>query len=106
MPNEICANGDQLLDDVVKNGAFVPNLWSLEVANSLLMAVKRKRITHELRRDILDSLNLPNFARFSSGFKCGTCHNLNDLLSRFNKYGVSKSEAISHLSHIQRFQPR
>jgi predicted nucleic acid-binding protein len=56
MPDEICANGDLLLDEIVKHGAFVPNLWALEVANSLLVAVKRKRINHALRRDILDSL--------------------------------------------------
>jgi len=56
MPDEICPYGEALLDDIVAYGGCVPNLWALEVANSLLVAVKRKRITHELQHKILRSL--------------------------------------------------
>lgn len=56
MPDEICPDAQSLLDLVVKQGAYVPNLWFLEVANSLLVAVKRKRIKREQRVVILSSL--------------------------------------------------
>lgn len=35
---------DRLLDRVVKDGAIVPVLWKLEIANGLRIAVRRKRI--------------------------------------------------------------
>lgn len=56
MPVENWPEGELLLDEIVENGAYVPNLWSLEIANSLLVAVKRKRITHEMRLNFLSSL--------------------------------------------------
>jgi len=36
---------DELLGKLVEEGAVVPPLWSLEVANVLLVAERRKRIT-------------------------------------------------------------
>ena len=36
--------GTELLDLVTENGAIVPSLWPLEIANALLVAVRRKRI--------------------------------------------------------------
>ncbi|MSP53608.1 MAG: PIN domain-containing protein [Gammaproteobacteria bacterium] len=56
MPDESWPEGELLLDEIVENGAYVPNLWSLEIANSLLIAVTRKRITHEMRLNLLSSL--------------------------------------------------
>lgn len=35
---------DQLLDMVASNGAIVPSLWRLEIANALQAAVRRNRI--------------------------------------------------------------
>lgn len=36
---------DEVLESLEKSNALVPQLWKLEVANVLLMAKKRKRIT-------------------------------------------------------------
>jgi predicted nucleic acid-binding protein len=36
--------GDRLLESVAKDGALVPLLWRLEVANALQIAVRRNRI--------------------------------------------------------------
>ena len=38
------------------SGAVVPTLWRLEVANSLTVAVRRKRIDAEFRRSVLADL--------------------------------------------------
>lgn len=45
-----------LLDNVVRDGAVVPSLWHLEVANSLSVAVRRKRIPAAARAQFLDYL--------------------------------------------------
>src|SRR5262249_25136579 len=45
-------------DTVAKEGAFVPALWRLEVANSLTMAVRRGRINSDFRRASLADLAL------------------------------------------------
>ncbi|MDO9415806.1 type II toxin-antitoxin system VapC family toxin [Pararhizobium sp.] len=42
-----------LFDTVVQNGAVVPSLWYLEVANSLTVAVRRKRIPAVARDQLL-----------------------------------------------------
>ena len=47
-----------LFDQVADAGAVVPNLWRLEVANSLTVAVRRGRIDAELRRGALADLAL------------------------------------------------
>jgi predicted nucleic acid-binding protein len=39
-----------LFDQVADEGAIVPALWRLEVANSLTVAVRRSRIDVEFRR--------------------------------------------------------
>ena len=38
-----------IFNSVAENGAVVPSLWRLEVANSLTMAVRRGRIPLDLR---------------------------------------------------------
>jgi predicted nucleic acid-binding protein len=48
----------QLFDTVAKEGAFVPALWRLEVANSLTVAVRRGRINADVRRASLADLAL------------------------------------------------
>lgn len=45
-----------LLDHVARNGAVVPALWHLEVANSLQVAVRRGRIADRFRFDALADL--------------------------------------------------
>ena len=41
---------------VVEEGAVVPNLWHLEVANALTVAVRRKRVSQEFRDGVLKDL--------------------------------------------------
>jgi predicted nucleic acid-binding protein len=47
-----------VFDTVADNGALVPALWRLEVANSLTMAVRRRRIDPDFRRSALADLAL------------------------------------------------
>ncbi len=49
---------DGVLDQVVASGAVAPALWRLEVANGLLMAIRRKRIDKEFRDRALQHLTL------------------------------------------------
>jgi predicted nucleic acid-binding protein len=48
----------QVFDAVAENGATVPTLWRLEVANSLTVAVRRRRIDADFRRSALADLAL------------------------------------------------
>jgi predicted nucleic acid-binding protein len=48
----------QVFDTVVYEGALVPALWRLEVANSLTMAVRKRRIQPDFRRAALADLAL------------------------------------------------
>jgi predicted nucleic acid-binding protein len=47
-----------VFDAVADNGALVPALWRLEVANSLTMAVRKRRIDPDFRRAALADLAL------------------------------------------------
>jgi predicted nucleic acid-binding protein len=46
----------QVMDRVAQDGAFVPSLWRLEVANILKLGVRRKRITVDFRNAALIDL--------------------------------------------------
>jgi predicted nucleic acid-binding protein len=46
----------RIFNAVADEGAFVPSLWRLEIANSLSGAVHRGRIDHEFRRAALADL--------------------------------------------------
>jgi predicted nucleic acid-binding protein len=48
----------RVFDAVADNGAVVPALWRLEVANSLTMAVRMRRIDLDFRRAALADLAL------------------------------------------------
>lgn len=48
----------RVFDAVADNGALVPALWRLEVANSLTMAIRRRRIDQDFRRAALSDLAL------------------------------------------------
>lgn len=50
----------RVFDGVAEEGAVVPGLWRLEVANSLTVAVRRGRIDAEFRRASLADLALLN----------------------------------------------
>lgn len=40
---------DAILDRIITEGAIVPSLWKIEVANSLQVAIRRKRIDRQYR---------------------------------------------------------
>jgi predicted nucleic acid-binding protein len=47
---------DAVLDRVVEEGAIVPVLWRLEIANGLQMAIRRKRIDIRFREEAIANL--------------------------------------------------
>jgi predicted nucleic acid-binding protein len=48
----------RVFDAIADNGAMVPALWRLEVANSLTMAARKRRIDPDFRRAALADLAL------------------------------------------------
>ena len=46
----------RVFEEVAEQGAVVPALWKLEIANSLTMAARRGRIDREFRRAALSVL--------------------------------------------------
>jgi predicted nucleic acid-binding protein len=48
----------RVFDAIADNGAMVPALWRLEVANSLTIAVRKRRIDPDFRRAALADLAL------------------------------------------------
>lgn len=52
----------ELFNAVAEGGAIVPALWRLEVANSLTVAVRRRRIDSDFRRAALADLALLEIA--------------------------------------------
>ncbi len=60
MPDEADEQVKDVLDRLSHDSAVVPELWSLEVCNALLVATRRTRITqHELENIVSDLCNLP-----------------------------------------------
>ena len=58
--DERTAESDALLDRVTTQGALVPPLWRLEVANGFLSAIRRQRIDPNFRdRALLHLSHLP-----------------------------------------------
>ncbi|WP_109484855.1 type II toxin-antitoxin system VapC family toxin [Occallatibacter savannae] len=55
-PDETTKPIQTLFEQVVEQGALVPNLWRIEVANSLTMAVRSGRFTEEERTSSLKDL--------------------------------------------------
>ena len=56
--DEVSAKGDEILDYVLEYGAFVPNLWHLEVTNVLVQAAKRNRIPANSIKARLNELSI------------------------------------------------
>ncbi len=55
--DERTPGADAVLTEVTENGAVVPALWRLEVANALQMAIGRKRIDAAFRDSALAQLS-------------------------------------------------
>jgi predicted nucleic acid-binding protein len=53
---------EAVFDRAVEEGAIVPHLWHLEVANSLTVAVRRKRVSQDFRDDVLKDLQELNIS--------------------------------------------
>jgi predicted nucleic acid-binding protein len=56
-PDETTDALDKLFDRVVARGAFVPELWKIEIASSLTVGTRRRRITVEDRKEALEDLD-------------------------------------------------
>lgn len=56
--DEASPETDRILDMVAKDGAFVPNLWHLEITNVLIQAEKRGRISKQSIRQRLDAFSV------------------------------------------------
>jgi predicted nucleic acid-binding protein len=56
-PGETTSALIELFDRVVIQGAFVPELWKIEVANSLCQGIRRRRITASDRAQALADLD-------------------------------------------------
>lgn len=60
--DEVTAELVHLFDGIAEDGALVPGLWRIEVANALTMAVRRGRIDIEYRDAALRDLELLDIA--------------------------------------------
>lgn len=58
LPGEHERENDALFADVLANGAYVPTLWRLEIANVLLVNERRGKIDAAFRSKTLDDLRL------------------------------------------------
>jgi len=56
-PDETTVALTELFDRVVARGAFVPELWKIEVASSLTVGMRRRRITAKDREEALADLD-------------------------------------------------
>ena len=56
LPDEFDRRANDAWELIVTGGALVPSHWPLEVANGLLIAQRRKRITDSDRRDTISDL--------------------------------------------------
>ena len=58
LPDEATGNSEALARQIGEQGAAVPGLWQLEMANLLLIAQRRKRITGSMLTQILGALDV------------------------------------------------
>jgi predicted nucleic acid-binding protein len=56
--DEITETAQEILDRVMADGAWVPALWRLEVANALNIGIRRRRIDASYRDEALATLAL------------------------------------------------
>ena len=57
LPDEQSERSDKVAERLAKDGATAPALWQFEIANLLLMAVRRKRLTAAHRSKILAGMD-------------------------------------------------
>lgn len=57
LPDEGNPVADRILIEVTKGGAYVPPLFPVEFGNGLVMAVRRKRIDREYRRQTFERIS-------------------------------------------------
>jgi predicted nucleic acid-binding protein len=55
--DEVTEYSESIFEALLKSNAIVPSLWRLEVANVLLMAQRKKRISKIKATEFIDSLN-------------------------------------------------
>ena len=73
----------ELLHRVINYGALVPSVWQLEIANVLISACKKERITMDNCLSVLDELkNLP--IKIQGPFHNKVFCNIVDLAKKFN----------------------
>jgi predicted nucleic acid-binding protein len=99
MEDETTDASRRLFDIIARDGALVPALWRLEVANSLQMAVRRRRITADARNASLRDL---------AGYKIATdpetdSHAWTSTLQLSDRFGLTVYDA-SYLELAQRMQ--
>lgn len=56
-PDETTNAISAVFDRVIRSGAIVPTLWRIEIANSLTVGVRRRRITAKERTESLSDLD-------------------------------------------------
>ena len=56
LPDESDQSRNALLDRLADEGGVVPSLWPLEVANALLIAQRRRRVTRQQRQSAILAL--------------------------------------------------
>ncbi len=56
-PDESNAYADQVLDAIGPMTAVVPSIWAYEIANAMLVAQRRRRITEDHRNKVANMLN-------------------------------------------------
>ena len=61
-PDEVSDAARRIFDAVTLSGAWVPSLWRLEIANSLQIGVRRRRIDTARRDAVLADLAALNIA--------------------------------------------
>jgi predicted nucleic acid-binding protein len=70
-PSERTLAIDELFLNVAQHGAWTPTLWRIEVANTLNVGIRRKRIDADDRRRVLADLStLPIFLDAESDRHC------------------------------------
>lgn len=81
MPEEKTTANHSLLEELAEDGAIVPSLWLIEVANTLLFAQRAKRITAHQREKVLHDLeHLP--IRIDEEITQRAWHEISDLAEK------------------------
>ena len=92
---------NQLFLEIAKNGAWAPDLWRIEVANTLNVGIRRKRIDIKDRKLILSNLSsLPIYFDAESHRHCWT-----RTLKLADKHSLTGYDATYLELALRRFLP-